>query len=305
MRILGTGGAAPSKVLTNAMLSQMVETDDEWIRTRTGICSRRIAVDETTLSLASQAAAKALASSGLEPGQIDIVICATLSNDLRCPSVACGLQRELGCREDILAFDLNAACSGFVYALICASKLLSEGKHALVVGSEVLSRLVDFTDRSTCVLFGDGAAAVVAAPDAPGRERLFTWVSEARGGDRAIRIDDKIHMDGPAVFKFAVEALSKSICGVVASAGLGLADVGLFVCHQANERIIASAAARLGLPLERFFMNLSRFGNTSAASIPLALDEACRQGLLSDGDHLVMAGFGGGLTAGAVCMEWS
>ncbi|MDR2108329.1 MAG: 3-oxoacyl-ACP synthase, partial [Coriobacteriales bacterium] len=215
-------------------------------------------------------------------------------------SLACCLQRDLGLRREILAFDLNAACSGFIYALICAAKLMREGDCALVVGSEVLSRFTDFSNRSTCVLFGDAAAAAVVAPSA---EPLH-WTSEAHGDDETLFIREHIGMNGPAVFRFAVEALVNNIQNCTAQAQLTPAQIDLYICHQANQRIIASAAKKLGLPLKRFFLNLARFGNTSAASIPLALDEAACTRVLRPGMRLVMAGFGGGLTAGAICLTW-
>lgn len=343
MRFLGTGSAAPSTVLTNDMLATMVDTTDEWIRSRTGIAERRIAKDETTLDLAlaaakqaGEAAAAADASFSLE--RLDLVICATVSNEKRCPSLACSLQRELGLRKDILAFDLNAACSGFVYGLIVASRFVTTGSYALVIGTEVLSRLTDFTDRNTCVLFGDGAGAAIVAPGSPGQaaratqtaqeaqatqeaqaapavqatqavqatpEDDFFWVAEASGNSEVLSITNTIHMDGQEVFKFAVDALARTVTNVTHKAGLSLDDVDLFICHQANERIIKSAAKRLNQPLERFFMNLAQYGNTSAASIPLALDEAVRSGAIRPGSRVVMSGFGGGLTAGAVCFTWN
>ena len=305
MRILATGSAAPEATLTNDMLSEMVETSDEWIRSRTGIQSRHIAKDETTLSLALEAATKALGKAGIGRERIGVVICATVSNEMRCPSLACYLQRDLGLREDILAFDLNAACSGFIYALIVASRFVNDDCYALVVGTEVLSRFMDFTDRDTCVLFGDGAGAALLAPGkAVEGKTVFQWVTQAKGNEDLLNIKDLIRMDGRSVFKFAVEALTSSITEVVKKAEMTLDEIDLFVCHQANERIIANAAKRLGIPLERFFMNLSRYGNTSAASIPIALDEAVSTNALHPGSTIVMAGFGGGMTAGAVCLSW-
>jgi len=325
MRILGTGSARPQGVLTNDMLSQMVDTSDEWIRTRTGIRSRYIAdpvsPHETTVALAREAAGRALKASaarGVLPSNIGVVICATVTNEIRCPSVACYLQRDLGLPANVLAFDLNAACSGYIYALIVASRFVREDSYALVVGSEVLSRFVDFSERETCILFGDGAGAAVVGPaaaaglDKEAADKIadltalqpFAWGAEASGDDAILKIDDFIHMDGPAVFKFAVEILIKNILAVTARAGVSVGEVAHFICHQANERILALAAKRLGVPLERFFMNLSRYGNTSAASIPLALDEAVRAGLLKPGAPVVLAGFGGGLTAGAICFIW-
>lgn len=306
MRILATGSVAPAGVLSNDDLARMVDTSDEWIRSRTGIVRRHVAqAGETTLSLALEASRRALGvagAQGVRPGQIGLVICATTSSENRCPSLASLLQRDLGLRSNLLAFDLNAACSGFMYAFVTAAQLVGQGSYALVVGSEVLSRLTDFSDRNTCVLFGDGAGAVVMAPSLEGAP--FYWAAESHGDDEVLSITDYIHMDGQAVFKFAVEALVGNIRSVAGAARLALTDVDHFICHQANERIIAAAAKRLGLPLERFFMNLAHYGNTSAASIPLALDEAVGEGLIHPGDTMIMAGFGGGLTAGAACFTW-
>jgi 3-oxoacyl-[acyl-carrier-protein] synthase-3 len=304
MRILGTGSATPQQVLTNEMLSEMVDTSDEWIVSRTGIKSRHIALEETTRSLARDAAAQAISASGIKPTQIGVVICATLSSELRCPSVACFLQSDLGLREDILTFDLNAACSGFIYALITAAKLVTEDAYALVVGAEVLSRLTDYTDRSTCILFGDGAGAVVVAPARKSDNSFYTWATRTRTDDTILTISDLIRMDGSAVFRFAVDALTQIIQKAVTLASLQLDQIDLIICHQANERIIESAARRLGLPITRFFINLVHFGNTSAASVPLAMDEAVRGGFIKPDDTVVLAGFGGGLTAGAICMKW-
>ncbi len=307
MKFSGTGSAAPAHVLTNDMLSTMVETSDEWIRERTGIRERRIAQKESAHDLALAAAQKALLaarSTGVNSEDIDIVICATLGYEIRCPSLACCLQRDLGLREDILAFDLNAACSGFLYALVVASRFVAEGKQVLLVGCETLSNFMDFTDRSTCILFGDGAGAAVVGPGEDTAPSDFYWVSEAQGNSEYLVVDRYIHMEGQAVFKFAVEVLLRSIREVTVKAHWRPEDIDVFICHQANERIIKSAAKRLRLPLERFFMNLAHYGNTSAASIPLALDEALSAGVLYPGAKVVMAGFGGGLTAGAVCFTW-
>ncbi|MDR1712809.1 MAG: beta-ketoacyl-ACP synthase 3 [Coriobacteriales bacterium] len=336
LSILATGSAHPRRVLTNDDLAQMVETSDEWIVSRTGIHSRYVAETETALSLAREAGAQALAAagynavsaagftagsaagsgcatgrdsgcdsgrnsgSGADTDAIKLVLCASITADAAAPSLACYLQRDLGLPSQLLAFDVNAACSGFVYALIAAERLLNEGETALLVGSEVLSHVVDFTDRNTCVLFGDGAGAAVVRKTT-GR---FEWLARAQGDDVTLSVRDYIRMDGPEVFRFAVEALVSGARQVVEQAGWALADIEHFVCHQANQRIIAAAARRLGLPLERFFVNLARFGNTSAASIPLALDELARSGRLLRGQRLVLAGFGAGLTSGAVCMEY-
>lgn len=321
MRFLGTGSAAPAKVLTNDMLAAMVDTSDEWIRTRTGILERRIVQDETSFDLSLEAARLACEEarqSGISYSDIDMVICATVSHEYRCPSLASRLQNALGLRKSILAFDLNAACSGFIYALIVASRFVDEGKRVLLVGCELLSSFVDFTDRSTCVLFGDAAGAAVVAPRAHNKtgtddrwlneaavSKDFYWVAETEGNVEMLSIVDVLKMDGQGVFKFAVSALLRTIRAVVEESPYELDEIDLFICHQANERIIKSAAKRLGVSLDRFFINLHKYGNTSAASIPLALDEARQAGALAPGTKLVMAGFGGGLTAGAVCFAWS
>jgi len=307
MKIVGTGSSAPAKIMTNAEMATIVDTSDEWIVSRTGIHSRHYAVDETVLSLASAAAENALeaagaagAGAGVDRSDIALVICATLTAKRRCPACACLLQRDLGLPENILAFDLNAACSGFIFALITAESLLRPGQHALVIGSETLTAVTDFTDRSTCVLFGDGAGAVVLAHS----DEPLAWVASTTGDDTALVVEKHVVMDGNAVFQFAVPTLVRNIQEVCAKAQADSAQVDLFICHQANERIIKSAARRLGIPLERFFMNLAEYGNTSAASIPLALDEAVRTGALHTGMRVVLAGFGGGLTSGAVYLEW-
>lgn len=282
------------------MLSKMVDTSDEWIVSRTGIHSRRLAQEETVRSLALEAAQKALDAAQIDRNNISLVICATVQSDQPCPALACCLQDDLNLPNNILAFDLNAACSGFIYALITAQRLLAPGTYALIVGSEMLSRLTDFTDRGTCVLFGDGAgAAVVEQIDAP-----FYWTSRVQGDDRALSINKYIKMDGPAVFRFAVEVLTQGIRTVAEEAKVPLESIDRFICHQANERILSSAAKRLSLPLERFFMNLGSYGNTSAASVPLALDEAVRSGAVKQGQRIIFAGFGGGLTSGAIYMEY-
>ncbi|MCL2826431.1 MAG: beta-ketoacyl-ACP synthase 3, partial [Eggerthellaceae bacterium] len=274
MRILGTGSATPEHVLTNDMLAAMVDTSDEWIRTRTGVAERRTAEHETILSLALDSAASALdaaaQTAGFKREDIGLCLCATATNETRCPSLASLLQRELGLREGILAFDVNAACSGFLYSLIIASRFVEEGTCALVVGAELLSHFIDFTDRATCVLFGDGAGAAVIAPSIPsqagapskagiagglatredeGPAAFFEWVTKSQGNFDVLNITDCIHMDGAAVFKFAVESLVEMTEEVLQKAHLGIGQVGLFICHQANERIIKAAAKRLGVPL--------------------------------------------------------
>ncbi|MDR2587399.1 MAG: ketoacyl-ACP synthase III [Coriobacteriales bacterium] len=300
IRILGTGSAAPANIMTNDDFAHIVDTSDEWIISRTGIRSRRIATEETTLSLALDAAHMALDNAGIDPQRISLVICASITAEQMTPALSCYLQRDLGLREDLLAFDLNAACSGFIYSLITAQRLLDPDGVALVVGSETLSSVTDFTDRSTCVLFGDGAGAVVVE-----RAPLpFFWATTVCGDDESLAVRKYIEMDGPAVFRFATDALCKRVQEVVDQVGCSVEEVDRFICHQANERILANAAKQLNVPLERFFMNLADFGNTSAASIPLALDEAIRSKQLERGHSVVLAGFGGGLTSGAIYLEY-
>ncbi|MDR2615270.1 MAG: beta-ketoacyl-ACP synthase 3 [Oscillospiraceae bacterium] len=320
MRILGTGGALPDNEVPNGAFSGIVDTSDEWIVSRTGIRSRRIASGDTALSLASAAAERAIAAAGIPRERISVVICACVTGETLTPSLACLLQRDLALREnDILAFDINAACTGFIYALSLARRLPLPGEYALVVGCEALSRVTDFTDRATCVLFGDGAGAVILEAS----DGEFHFVSGARGDDKALVIGSipaapnpfaetraappppsTISMNGQEVFRFAVESMVKSVREVTARAGLSPNDVHHFVCHQANRRIIESAAGRLGAPLERFFINIESRGNTSAASVPLALDELRASGGLHRGERVVLAGFGGGLTYGAIYMIW-
>ncbi|MDR1329745.1 MAG: ketoacyl-ACP synthase III [Oscillospiraceae bacterium] len=319
MRILGTGSALPENEVPNSAFSAIVDTSDDWIVSRTGIRSRRLARGETALSLSSGAAGRALSDAGISRGDVSLIICACVTGETVTPSLSCRLARELGLREDILAFDINAACTGFIYALGIAERILSNGQYALLIGCEILSRVTDFTDRATCVLFGDGAGAVVAAPS----ENAFRFVSGARGDDETLVIGSAlnapnpfggefisepipplIRMNGAEVFRFAVEALVKSIRDVSESAGISVDEIDRFVCHQANRRIIESAAKRLGAPIERFFINIERRGNTSAASVPIALDELNAAGGLTRGARVVLAGFGGGLTYGAVYMVW-
>jgi 3-oxoacyl-[acyl-carrier-protein] synthase-3 len=318
LKIISTGSAAPENAVTNEMFSRVIDTSDEWIFSRTGIRSRRISDGDTALSMALDASKRAIASAGISIDDIALVICATVTSEYVTPSLACLLQRDLQLREDILAFDVNAACSGFIYALGVANSLIPPGKYALLVGSEHLSRVTDYSDRATCVLFGDGAGAVIAQKS----DGAFEFVSGARGDSDSLYIgamppspnpfadapafspSKRLHMDGQAVFKFAVEVLVKSVREVIARAGRTTEDITHYVCHQANRRIIENAAARLRVPIERFFMNIETRGNTSAASVPIALDELNASGRLRRGDSVVLAGFGGGLTYGAIYLEW-
>lgn len=316
LKILGAGYAVPEKVLTNQDLEQMVETNDEWIVSRTGIRERRISETENTSVLGFRAAQAALQDAGITKEEIGAIIVATTTPDDFQPSTACRIHQmmEFDDTQAVMAFDVNVACTGFPYALTIANGLLATAipdRYIVVIGAEVLSKFVDYTDRNTCVLFGDGAGAVVAARDT---EREFYSYLSARGDDQAFRIPGApfggreepslIRMDGRSIFKFAVSTIPMCVMNVLEQAGLTLQDISYIVTHQANQRIIAAAAKKMDLPLEKFFMNIEKYGNTSAASIPIALTEMKRQGSLHRGDHLIMVGFGSGLTLGAVLLQW-
>ncbi len=321
--ITGWGKYVPAKVLSNADLEKMVETSDEWIVSRTGIRERRIAGPEETASTMGLAAARdALKVAGIEGKDLGMIIVATVCPDYHFPSVGCILQARLGAQCG--AFDLEAACSGFLYALSIAHQFASSGaaKHVLVVGVEKLSMYVDYTDRATCVLFGDGAgAAVVSASDTPGGFHSFTLGSDGArpellyvptgGSAQPITVENLsagqhcIKMMGSEVFKFATRAMDAATDKVIAEAGIAPEEIDLFLPHQANQRIIEATAKRLNMPPEKVFINIDRYGNTSAASIPIALCEAIEQGKVWPGAKVVFAAFGGGLTWGAAAMTWT
>lgn len=322
--LLGTGSSLPSRIFRNAEFPAALDTSDEWIRSRTGIQERRIAdPSETTVSLGLEAARLALESSRLSPAEVDMIVCATVTPDMMVPSAACLIQAGLGCGT-IPAFDINAACTGFIYSLAVASQFVRTGvcRHVLVVGSETLTRVVDFSDRVTCVLFGDGAGAVLLGPaEEPSRgEHSFRLHADGRRGDlirlngarlrapassaaepRASDEFDFIRMNGREVFKFVVRTIIELIGEILADANLTPADIDLVIPHQVNQRIIDTAFADLNFPEEKVMVNLDRYGNTSAASVPIALDEAVRTGRIAAGDRVLLIAFGGGLTwAGGV-----
>lgn len=331
IRITGTGSALPGRIVTNKELEQMVETSDEWIRERTGIAERHVSVGETVVTLASEAAHKALEQAGKTAEEIDLILVATCSPEQYLPCCACQVQAAIGA-VNALAFDVNAACSGFLFALNTADAYLRTGlaENALVIGSEVLSKLVDWTDRGSCILFGDGAGAVVverceASPGILGRalhsdgtgggvlqcgaRELTTPYARTSAAktDQKQQTDDREHyiqMDGQEVYRFATRRVPQCIEEALADAGLAVPDIDLFVLHQANARIIDAVAKRLHADREKFPTNLERVGNLSSASIPVLLDELHRQGKLHRGDRIVLAGFGAGLTIGACVMTW-
>lgn len=323
--ILGTGSYAPEKVLTNDDLAKLVETSDEWITTRTGIKQRRIAgPNEATSDLATRAAQAALADAGLTPGDIGLLIVATLSPDMPMPACATIVQHKLGISSHAPCFDINAACSGFLYALDTAWAMLSSGryKYALVVGAEKMSTFLDWKDRTTCVLFGDAAGAVVLGPSRGDGSRIIGTKLYSEGGMQdllcipgggsnapasAQSIANGHHfvkMKGREVFKVAVREMEDAIEEILEQHALTVDQIGCVIPHQANLRIIDAISKSLGLPLDRFFINVDRYGNTSAASVPLALDEARRAGRIRHGDTTLLVAFGAGLTYGASLVRW-
>src|SRR5262245_52866094 len=314
--MVGTGSYLPAKVLTNRDLERMVDTTDEWIYTRTGIRQRHVAADgEATSDLAEQASRKALEAAGIAPADIDLIVVATTTPDMVFPATACLLQAKLGSRH-CPAFDVQAVCAGFTYALATADNFLRSGQYrnALVVGAETYSRILDWKDRSTCVLFGDGAGAVVLQrSDSPGilSTHLHAdgshagqlWVpGSVSGGQVSGR--PLLQMDGGAVFKFAVKVLGELVDEALAASGLSRTDIDWLVPHQANIRIIQATAKKLGLSMEKVVLTVDRHANTSAASIPLALDTAVRDGRIRPGQNLLMEAIGGGFAWGAVLARW-
>ncbi|NPB05967.1 MAG: ketoacyl-ACP synthase III [Aquificae bacterium] len=303
--LLGTGAYLPSKVLTNEELEKMVDTSDEWIRERTGIRERRIAEKESVVDMAYEASKEALKNAGVKPGELDLIILATLTPEKRFPATACLLQARLGAKG-VYAFDVSAACSGFLYALDLADAFIKSGKakKVLVVGSEKLSEAVDWTDRSTCVLFGDGAGAAVLGD---GGGEVLSSKMYADGSLEELLYAEKcgfIKMKGRELFKQAVRSMAKACQEVLAEVGVKPEELSLVVPHQANLRIIKALAEKLNLPEEKVFVNVDRYGNTSAASIPIALHEAIKKGRLKRGDLVLMTAMGGGLTWGASLLRY-
>jgi 3-oxoacyl-[acyl-carrier-protein] synthase-3 len=315
-RIVGTGSYLPKKVLTNRDLELAVDTTDEWIYTRTGIRQRHIAGDgEKTSDLALEASRSALQAAGIAAGDLDLIVMATTTPDMVFPSTACLLQAKLGARS-CPAFDVQAVCSGFVYGLSTADNFMRTGQYrnALVVGAEIYSRILDWSDRSTCVLFGDGAGAVVLRRDStPGilsshlhadgsYANLLTVPGTVSGGKVSGR--PLLQMDGGGVFKFAVKAMDDLVEETLAANGMQKSDIDWLVPHQANIRIIQASAKKLGLSMEKVVVTVERHANTSAASIPLALDEAVRDGRIRAGQHVLVEAVGGGFTWGAALVKW-
>ena len=307
LRLIGAGKALPSRVLDNEAMTQYVETSDEWITTRTGIRQRYFCGEgENTTTLAIEAAKNALADSGVDKSEIGCLLVATSSGEYAMPSTACLVHKALELPENIPVMDIGAACAGFLYAVDTARALLMAhgGKYAIVVGAEQMSHVLDMTDRNTCVLFGDGAGAAVLALE---EDAEYYSVVGSRG-DLAIQVGGPLRsipmtMDGQNVFRFAVSTLPMCVDKLLEKSGLTLEDVDWVVCHQANQRIIDASIRRLGVPAEKFYKNLDRFANTSAASVPLAIAEMKESGKLVSGQRVIMVGFGGGLTWAGVMMQ--
>ncbi len=317
-RIIGTGSCLPETVVTNDFLSTIMDTSDEWITTRTGIRERHLVKDETTTSLAIGAAKQALAAAGVAPAELDLIIVGTVSGDHVTPSTACEVQAGLGA-VNAAAFDINAACSGFLFGLHTVNAYIRSGmcKTALVIGAESLSRIMDWNDRSTCVLFGDGAGAAVVRADETGLLAYEQGTDGEKGrhlccpnrtnNNPLIQTDKSLgytKMDGQEVYKFAVTYVPASILRVLEEAKLQPEDIKYYILHQANLRIIQSVAKRLKLDEDRFPISLDHCGNISAASVPILLDEVNKKGMLQKGDKLILSGFGGGLTWGTCLIEW-
>ncbi len=321
--ITALGTHVPERVMTNADFERIVDTSDEWIQTRTGIRERRICMNgQNTLTLAVEAARRALERARLAPADIDLIIVATSTPAYPIPATACFVQHALGCRQ-VPAFDLAAACSGFVYAVVAAAGMMASApyRHALVIGAETMSRVTDFDDRALCVILGDGAGAAVLGPaddsvsgiydqdlgaDGSGAELIIVPAGGSAEPATPEALQDKRHylkMRGREVYKFAVTKMQEVIQGAVRRSGLSLDDLALVIPHQSNARIIESAAEKLGIPMSRVAMNIDKYGNTSAASIPLALEEAINGRRIKKGDWVLLAGFGGGLTWGSVLLR--
>ncbi|WP_066294937.1 beta-ketoacyl-ACP synthase III [Bacillus sp. FJAT-29937] len=304
--IIGIGRCLPEKILTNADLEKMVDTSDEWIRTRTGIEERRIADDDTdTSDLAFEAARKAIENANISPEDLDMIIVATVTPDRPFPSVACILQERLGAVK-AAAMDVSAACAGFMYGIVTAKQFVEAGtyKHVLIVGVEKLSKVTDWEDRNTAVLFGDGAGAAVIGQVSEGRGILSFELGADGTGGKHLYQEEYIIMNGREVFKFAVRQMGESCVNVLEKAGLTKEDVDFLIPHQANIRIMEASRQRLDLPEEKMSKTIQKYGNTSAASIPISIVEELEAGKIKDGDLLVMVGFGGGLTWGAIAMRW-
>lgn len=317
-RIIGIGSHVPETIVTNKDLMKFVDTDDDWIRERTGICERRVSLTEGTSALAVRAAENALKDAGIGAEEIDIIVVATSSPDRSFPSAATDVQDGIGA-VNAFAFDITAACSGFIYGLHIMEGFFAAGlyKTGLVIGAETLSKVLDWSDRGSCILFGDGAGAAVVRAEETGVIKTILgsdgtkgWTLECRARSLENCLTGKkpelgfMKMDGQEVFKFAVKKVPEVVKQVLDAAGIAPEEIKYYVLHQANIRILESASRRLKIPMEKIPSNIDRYGNTSAASIPILLDEMKREGKINRGDKLILSGFGSGLTWGAALLEW-
>ena len=317
-KIIGIGSYVPDTVVTNQDLMKFLDTDDAWIRERTGICERRISKDMGTCGLAIEAAKRAIDDAGIDPKEIDLIVLATSSGDRAFPAAAMDVQAAIGA-VNAVGFDITAACSGFIFGLHIAHSFFAAGiyKTALIIGAETLSKVVDWTDRGTCILFGDGAGAAVVRASETGIIRTLMgsdgtkgWTLECQArnlGNCLNGIKPELgfmKMDGKEVFKFAVRKVPEIVAKILEDAQINPDEIKYFVLHQANFRILEAASRRLKVPMDRIPINIDRYGNTSAASVPILLDELKRDGKLERGDKLVLAGFGAGMTWGATLLEW-
>jgi 3-oxoacyl-[acyl-carrier-protein] synthase-3 len=321
--IVGTGRYLPENTMRNDDLANLVDTSDAWIISRTGIRERRISNGDTTSDMAYEAGLRAVKSAGMTAGEIDLIICATITPDCFMPSVACMVQGRMGAKK-AAAFDVSAACTGFVYAVVTALQFIKSGmyQNALVIGADTNSKILDWEDRSTCVLFGDGAGAVVLSSAEENKKGIMAAVLSSDGTKHqylscaAVPLSNpyiqqsepgfrpSIQMNGQEVFKFAVRCLTESIEILLTESNIKIEDVKYIIPHQANRRIIEPVAKHFNIPLERFYMNLEKYGNTSSGTIGIALDELVQNRQLNQGDKIILVGFGGGMTGGALFMEW-
>ncbi|MCR3906388.1 MAG: ketoacyl-ACP synthase III [Tenericutes bacterium] len=304
IKVISSGKYAPETLITNDDLEKLVDTSDEWIVTRTGIKTRHRAVDELTSEMAYKAAMEAINRVNYDKNKIDLIIMATITGDQMTPSTANFVQAKLGLNHEVMSFDINAACTGFVYALETAASLLQTGRFraALVIGGEQLTKIVDYTDRNTCVLFGDGAGAMILEPSNHERNQAF-FFNAARGDTNdTLTVVNHIKMDGKRVYLFAIDAMEQAIHKVLESSGLAIEDIDVIIPHQANERIIQSVSKSMGIPMDKFMLNLSEYGNTSAASIPITIAEYYDQNETKNKKILLVA-FGGGFTWGSAILQ--
>ena len=302
LKIISSGKYVPKGTITNEDLEKIVDTSDEWIVSRTGIKKRHKAAGEIVTELAYKAALDAIEAVSYDTSKIDLIIVATITNKLRTPSVGNEIQRMLGLKHDVMSFDVTAACTGFIYAMDVAASLFLTGRYrgALIIGAETLTDIVDYTDRNTCILFGDGAGAVIVEPTAENKPSYY--YSAATPDDNGyLTVDDTIRMDGKRVYQFAVDAMEKGITRMLEVSGLTMADIDRIIPHQANQRIIQAVAKNMNIAMDKFVMNIAEYGNTSAASIPISLNEyLLKEG--QSGQKLIFVGFGGGFTWGSALM---